>query len=122
MLGSQFVIIRMWSLTVPESESFSHSVMSDSVTPCTLACQAPLSMESSRKEYCSGFPFPSSGDLPDPGIKPGSPALQADSSLSQSSFVPRSHILPGRLPYLNDWIWDSVMKYGRLSFLKHTKD
>ena len=35
-------------------------------------------MELSRKEYCSGLPFPSPGDLPNPGIEPGSPALQAD--------------------------------------------
>ena len=35
-------------------------------------------MEFSRQEYCSGLPFPSPGDLPDPGIEPGSPALQAD--------------------------------------------
>ena len=39
---------------------------------------APLSMEFSRQEYWSGLPFPSPGDLPDPGIEPGSPALQAD--------------------------------------------
>ena len=38
-------------------------------------CQAPLSMEFSRQEYWSGLPFPSPGDLPDPGIKPASPAL-----------------------------------------------
>src|SRR5574337_1098638 len=49
------------------------------VTPWTVACQAPLSMELSRQEYWSGLPFPPPGDLPDPGIKPGSPALQADS-------------------------------------------
>ena len=48
------------------------------VTPWTLACQAPLPMGFSRQEYWSGLPFPSPGDLPDPGIKPGSPALQAD--------------------------------------------
>ena len=36
-------------------------------------------MEFSRPEYCSGYPFPSPGDLPNPGIKPRSPALQADS-------------------------------------------
>ena len=41
--------------------------------------QAPLSMGFSRQEYWSGYPFPSPGDLPDPGIKPGSPALQLDS-------------------------------------------
>ena len=46
----------------------------------TVACQAPLSMGFSRREYWSGLPFPSPEDLPDPGIKPGSPALQADSS------------------------------------------
>ena len=44
-------------------------------TPWTVACQAPLSMESSRQEYWSGLPFPSPGDLPDSGIKPASPAL-----------------------------------------------
>ena len=44
----------------------------------TVACQAPLSMGFSRQEYWSGLPFPSPGDLPDPGIEPGSPALQAD--------------------------------------------
>ena len=41
--------------------------------------QAPLSMGSSRQEYWSGLPFPSPGDLPDPGIEPRSPVLQADS-------------------------------------------
>ena len=44
---------------------------------CT-ACQASLSMEFSRQEYWSGLPFPSPGDLSDPGIEPGFPALQAD--------------------------------------------
>ena len=48
-------------------------------TPQTIACQAPLSMGFSRQEYWSGLSFPSPGDLPDPGIEPGSPALQADS-------------------------------------------
>ena len=48
------------------------------VTPWTVAHQAPLSMGFSRQEYWSGLPFLSLGDLPDPGIKPGSPALQAD--------------------------------------------
>ena len=43
-----------------------------------VACQAPLSMGFSRQEYWSGLPFPSPGDLPDPGIKLGSPALQTD--------------------------------------------
>ena len=43
---------------------------------------APLSMGFSRQEHRSGFTFSSPGDLPDPGIKTGSPALQADSLLS----------------------------------------
>ena len=47
-------------------------------TPWTVACQAPLSMGFSTQEYWSGLPFPSLGDLPDPGIEPGSLALQAD--------------------------------------------
>ena len=48
------------------------SVMSDCVTPWTVACQAPLSMGFSRQEDWSGLPFPSPGDLPHPGIKPAS--------------------------------------------------
>ena len=47
--------------------------MSDSfVTPWTVACQAPLSMRFPRQEYWNGLPFPSPGDLPNPGIKPTS--------------------------------------------------
>ena len=52
-------------------------------TPWTVAHQAPPSMEFSRQEYWSGLPFPSPGDLPDPGIEPGSPALQAEALLSE---------------------------------------
>ena len=48
-------------------------------TPRTVAFQAPLSMGFSRQEYWNGLPFPSTGDLLNPGIKPASPALQADS-------------------------------------------
>ena len=47
------------------------------VTPWTLTCQVPLPMGFSRQEYWSGLPFPAPGDLPNPGIEPGSPALQA---------------------------------------------
>ena len=52
-------------------------------TPCTAAHQAALSMGFSRQEYWSGLPFPSPGDLPNPGIEPGSPALQADALPSE---------------------------------------
>ena len=47
--------------------------------PWTVAYHAPPYMGFSRQEYWSGLPFPSPGNLPDPGIEPGSPALQADS-------------------------------------------
>ena len=52
-------------------------------TPWTVAYQSPQSMEFSRQEYWSGLPFPSPGDLPDPGIKPESPTLQADALPSE---------------------------------------
>ena len=48
-----------------------------------VAHQAPLSTGFSRQEYWSGLPFPSPGDLPDPGIEPRSPALQADALTSE---------------------------------------
>ena len=49
------------------------------VTSWTVARQAPVSMEFSRQEYWKGLPFPSPGDIPNPGIKSKSPAFQADS-------------------------------------------
>ena len=48
-----------------------------------IAHQGPPSMEFSRQEYWSGLPFPSPGDLPHPGIEPGSPSLQADALPSE---------------------------------------
>ena len=59
--------------------------------PWTVACQAPLSMGFTRQGYLSGLLFPSPGDLPNRGIKPGSPALQGDSLLSE---------LPGKPIYM----------------------
>ena len=58
-------------------------------TPWTVAHQAPLSMRFSRQEHWSGLPFPSPGDLPNPGIGPRSPALQADSLLSEAPGKPQ---------------------------------
>ena len=57
-------------------------------TPWTVAYQAPPSMGFSRQEYWSGLPFPSPGDLPDPGIEPGFPAFQADTLTSESPGKP----------------------------------
>ena len=58
--------------------------------PWTVAHQAPLSMEFSRQEYWSGLPIPSPRDLPHPGIKPGSPALLADSLPSEPPRKPHA--------------------------------
>ena len=75
--------------------------------PRTVARQAPLTMGFSKQEYWSGLPFPSAGDLPDPGLKFVSPALQAESLLSKpprkpyllniSGFLLRNFIIPESL-------------------------
>ena len=59
------------------------------VTPWAVAHQAPPSMGFSRQEYWSGLPFPSPGDLPDPGIEPRSPALHADALISEPPGKPQ---------------------------------
>ena len=75
--------------------SFSHSVVSDSfATPWTIAHQAPLSMEFLRQEYWGRLPFPFSEDLPDPGIKPVSPALASRFFTTEPPGKPLSHITP----------------------------
>ena len=75
--------------------SFSHSVVSDSATSRTVACQAPLSVEFSRQEYWSGLPFPSPKDFPNSGVEPISPAWQVDSLSHLGS--PRGQLfLPSR--------------------------
>ena len=63
------------------------------MTPWTAAHQAPLSMRFPRQGYWSGLPFPSPGDLPNPGIEPGSPALQADSLPSELPGKPFNYYL-----------------------------
>ena len=70
------VYICMYVCIYMKVKSVSRSVMSDSATPWTVACQAPLSMGFSRQEYWSGQSFPSLGDLPDPGFESRSAALQ----------------------------------------------
>ena len=82
---NHLTLVRMAIITMTANnkccKSVSCSVTLDSffATPWTVACQTPLSMGFSRQEYWSGLPFPSPGDLPDPGIRPGYPAWQADS-------------------------------------------
>ena len=72
------------TLTNSSARKKNQSDMSDSfLTPWTIDCQAPLPTGFSRQEYSNGLPFPSPGDLPDPGIESRSPALQADSLPSE---------------------------------------
>ena len=84
LMSCKFIPPACSALTFPRAFLlFSCSVVSDSVTPWTVAHQAPLSMGFSRQEYWSGWPFPSPGDLPHQGIKTVSLALQADSLPSE---------------------------------------
>ena len=62
------------------------------VTPWTVAHQTSPSMGFSRQAYWSGLPFPSPGDLPNPGIEPGSPALEADALTSEPPGKPPPHL------------------------------
>ena len=66
------------------------------VTPWTIACQAPLSMEFSRQEHWSGLPFPSPGDLPDPGVEPTSlvsPALAGRFLITSSTWESHTSVI-----------------------------
>jgi len=91
MLGYWREVCFSLKRTFPKMKSVSYSVVSDSLPPC----QAPQSMGFSRQEYWSGLPCPPPGDRPDPGIEPMSPALQADSLLSEPPWKPKMkrHIL-----------------------------
>ena len=82
-------------------------------TPWTVAHQAPLSKRFSRQEYWSGLPFPPPGDLPNPGIKPRSPALQADSLLSEPPGKPK-HTGRGSLSLLYGIFPTRVSSWGLL--------
>ena len=85
-------------------------------TPWTVAYQAPPSMGFSKKEYWSGLPFPSPGDLPDPGIEARSPALQADVSPSEPPGKPDNHDGKGYLKkeYIYaPWYWGRLRARGQ---------
>ena len=70
-------------------------------TPQTVAHQAPLFIGFSRQEYWSGLPFPSAGDLPDPGIKPASPALTGGFFITEP---------PEKLP---EWVDIPIWAHGQ---------
>ena len=73
------------------------------MTPWTADGQALLSMGFPKQEYWSGLPFPSLGDLPNPGIEPGSPALQADALPSEPPG--KTHFLEG---FYRKWMLNFV--------------
>ena len=100
-----------------QSESESHSVVSDSLQPWTIA-QVPLSMEFSG--YWSGQSFPSPEDLPNPGIKPRSPTLQVDFLPTEPQGEPRNtgvgslSLLQGHLPDPGIELWSPAWQADSL--------
>ena len=96
---------RKQSVVEYKVQSFSHVWLF--ANSWIVAYQAPLSMEFSRQEYWSGLPFPSPGDLPNPGIKPRSPTWQADALPSEP---------PGK-PCV--WVCSSVNKNIKLRVCVH---
>ena len=101
---------------------WSRSVVSDSATVAkTAAYQAPLSMGFSRQEYWSGLPFSSPGDLPDPGIEPGSPncrqTLYRLSHQGSPTVCQRTRRKHGSSP----WHFTRQAGHWPLRFLKMTK-
>ena len=75
------------------------------VTPWTAAHQVPLFMEIPRQKYWSGLPFPSPGNVPNPGIKPRSPELQADALASETigRGIKKKKAGTHRVPGFNLW-------------------
>ena len=85
LLHCRLIFFFFFIWTVREAQQIYSEVAQSCPTLCdpwTIAHQAPLSMGFSRQEYWSGLPLPSPGDLPDPGIEPRSPTLQADALTS----------------------------------------
>ena len=98
------------ALVLSEVNSLSHVWLF--ATLWTVAYQAPQSMEFFRQEYWSGLPFPSPGDLPNPGIKPGSPALQADALPSEPPGKLKLEVLPfTSLRILSHFPWTDCVQH-----------
>ena len=85
-------VIKYWQSLAAAAAAKSLSCVWLLATPWTAAYQAPLSMVFSRQQYWSGLPFPSPGDLRNPGIEPRSPALQTDALPSEPPGKPKYSI------------------------------
>ena len=110
-------IFQAFKITKPATllDSSSSTVAKSCLTPLTkwiVAGQAPLSMEFSRQEYWSGLPFPSPGDLPNPGIELRSPTLQADGLSSEPPGKPlpanAEELRDGFDPWVRSKAWKSI--------------
>ena len=88
-------------------------------TPWTVARQVSLFMGFSRQEYWSGLPCPPPGDLPDPGIKPGSPALQVDSLPSEPPGLLRSGKSHRQRSLVGYSLWDCKRVRHNLATKQH---
>ena len=75
-------------------------------TPRTITLQAPLSMEFTGQQYSSGLPFPSPGDLPDPGIEPASPTLAGRFFTTSAAW--EAHYLPEFAQIHVHWVSDAI--------------
>ena len=105
--------------------SESESCIQLSVTPWTVAYQAPLSMEFSRQEYWSGLPFPPPGNLPNPGnepTSPASPAMQVDSLPAEPPRKPTmeyySAIKNEIIPFTATWMDPEIAVLSEVSQTK----
>ena len=87
-------------------------------TPWTIAYQAPQSMEFSRQEYWSGLPFPFPEDLPNPGIEPGSLALQADALPSEPPG--KSHIPFHKYIHVTDTYEEPTLCQAKVTGMNQT--
>ena len=97
--------VTIWSISLSPAPNSSGGLVAKPcptlAAPGTVACQAPLSMGFSRPEYWSELPFPSPGDLPDPEIEPGSPALPADFF---TNWATRESKNSTQISWTNEWI------------------
>ena len=102
-MSNKHVKIFSTYLVIEVMKSLSHVRLF--VTPWTVAHQTPPSMEFSRQEYWSGLPFPSPGDLPNPGIKARSPALRTDALPSEP---PGNHYRHCRISLVVPLTWMNI--------------